>query len=49
MCSQRNHDEGEKLDWGKGCVDQYNMIDIIGEGTFGQVYKAKDKETGEMG
>lgn len=33
-------------DWGKRCVDKFDIIGIIGEGTYGQVYKAKDKDTG---
>jgi cyclin-dependent kinase 12/13 len=28
-------------------VDKFDIIGIIGEGTYGQVYKAKDKDTGE--
>ncbi|XP_066483903.1 cyclin-dependent kinase 12 isoform X2 [Tiliqua scincoides] len=35
-------------DWGKRCVDKFDIIGIIGEGTYGQVYKAKDKDTGEL-
>lgn len=34
-------------DWGKRCVDKFDIIGIIGEGTYGQVYKAKDKDTGD--
>lgn len=34
--------------WGKRCVDKFEIIGITGEGTYGQVYKAKDKDTGEM-
>lgn len=32
-------------DWGERCVDMFKMIDQIGEGTYGQVYKAEDKRT----
>ncbi|MEQ2197123.1 hypothetical protein XENOCAPTIV_023526, partial [Xenoophorus captivus] len=32
--------------WGKRCVDKFEIIGITGEGTYGQVYKAKDKDTG---
>ncbi|KAL2100828.1 hypothetical protein ACEWY4_002589 [Coilia grayii] len=43
---------GERMqtqsDWGKRCVDKFDIIGIIGEGTYGQVYKAKDKDTGEL-
>uniref|UniRef100_A0AAX7SN14 Protein kinase domain-containing protein n=1 Tax=Astatotilapia calliptera TaxID=8154 RepID=A0AAX7SN14_ASTCA len=36
------------IDWGKRCVDKFEIIGITGEGTYGQVYKAKDKDTAEM-
>ena len=35
-------------DWGVRCVDTFEMVAQIGEGTYGQVYKAKDKATQEM-
>lgn len=35
-------------DWGERCVDVFEVITQIGEGTYGQVYKAKDKRTGEL-
>ncbi|TKS87546.1 Cyclin-dependent kinase 13 [Collichthys lucidus] len=34
-----------EIDWGKRCVDKFEIIGITGEGTYGQVYKAKDKDT----
>ncbi|KAK0144885.1 Cyclin-dependent kinase 13 [Merluccius polli] len=37
-----------EIDWGKRCVDKFEIIGIAGEGTYGQVYKAKDKDTAEM-
>ncbi|KAJ8375103.1 hypothetical protein SKAU_G00056830 [Synaphobranchus kaupii] len=37
-----------ETDWGKRCVDKFEIIGITGEGTYGQVYKAKDKDTAEM-
>lgn len=33
--------------WGERCVDVFNIICQIGEGTYGQVYKARDKDTGK--
>ncbi|XP_028159844.1 cyclin-dependent kinase 12-like isoform X1 [Ostrinia furnacalis] len=35
-------------DWGEKCVDGFQVITQIGEGTYGQVYKAKDKNTGSL-
>lgn len=46
ICQQRRLDEKVKGDWGQRCVDLFKIITIIGEGTYGQVYKAKDTFTG---
>ena len=35
-------------DWGERCVDVFEKICQIGEGTYGQVYKARDKDTGNV-
>lgn len=47
ICCPRYGERKHNLsDWGKRCVDKFDIIGIIGEGTYGQVYKAKDKDTG---
>lgn len=48
ICQQRRLDERVKGDWGERCVDLFKIIEIIGEGTYGQVYKAKDTFTGKQ-
>ncbi|KAK9892869.1 hypothetical protein WA026_022549 [Henosepilachna vigintioctopunctata] len=35
-------------DWGERCVDMFEVIAQIGEGTYGQVYKAKDINADEL-
>lgn len=35
-------------DWGERCVDVFECIAQIGEGTYGQVYKARDKRAGVL-
>ena len=34
--------------WGHALVSKYDIIVQIGEGTYGQVYKAKDKYTNDI-
>ncbi|XP_033762741.1 LOW QUALITY PROTEIN: cyclin-dependent kinase 12-like [Pecten maximus] len=48
ICLQRRNDERSKGDWGERCVDLFKTIEIIGEGTYGLVYKAKDTFTDEL-
>ncbi|CAH1788746.1 unnamed protein product [Owenia fusiformis] len=36
------------VDWGERCVEVFQIISQIGEGTYGQVYKARDKDTQDM-
>lgn len=49
ICSPRYGERKQtQIDWGKRCVDKFDIIGIIGEGTYGQVYKAKDKDTGVL-
>ncbi|XP_076265488.1 cyclin-dependent kinase 12 isoform X4 [Rhynchophorus ferrugineus] len=35
-------------DWGERCIDMFEVIAQIGEGTYGQVYKAKDIHANEL-
>lgn len=46
-CPRYGERKHTQSDWGKRCVDKFDIIGIIGEGTYGQVYKAKDKDTGK--
>lgn len=32
----------------KARIDKYEKLDVIGEGTYGVVYKARDTDTGEI-
>ncbi|XP_061761400.1 cyclin-dependent kinase 12 [Nerophis ophidion] len=47
-CPRYGERKHTQSDWGKRCVDKFDIIGIIGEGTYGQVYKAKDRDTGEL-
>lgn len=38
--------EVARCDWGERCVDVFDIVSQIGEGMYGQVYKAKDRQTG---
>lgn len=37
----------ELPDWGDRCIDSFEVLDQIGEGTYGQVYKARDSISGK--
>ena len=48
----KSHDQNSLLDCtssliiGERCVEDYDIISQVGEGTYGQVYKAKRKANG---
>jgi len=46
MQGLRKMNAAAMCDWGERCVDVFEILCQIGEGTYGQVYKAKDKHTG---
>ncbi|CAG5115815.1 unnamed protein product, partial [Candidula unifasciata] len=47
ICDSR-HYLSQKNDWSERCIDVFDIIEIIGEGTYGQVYKAKDTVNGNL-
>jgi len=47
--AQRKMNEVAGCDWGERCVEVFDIICQIGEGMYGQVYKARDKDTGRVG
>jgi len=44
ICGPRIREVKQGKDWGTSCVDEYEILGITGEGTFGQVFKAKHKK-----
>jgi len=44
--ASRKMNEAAACDWGERCVDVFDILSQIGEGMYGQVYKAKDRHTG---
>ena len=48
ICVNRRYNERNKGDWGERCVDVFRKICQIGEGTYGQVYKAEDTFSGKI-
>jgi cyclin-dependent kinase 12/13 len=48
MQSTNNNKDNQDPEWGTRTVDIYEKIEQIGEGTYGQVYKARCKITNEI-
>ena len=44
--ASRKMNEAAACDWGERCVDVFDIVSQIGEGMYGQVYKARDRHTG---
>lgn len=40
------NEENQYKNWCERTLDVFEIVDKIGEGSYGQVYKAKDKHTG---
>lgn len=40
--------EAENISFGTSNYSRYQWINEIGDGTYGQVFKARDSETGEI-
>ncbi len=40
--------ELKREDWGERCVDMFERLEVIGEGTYGKVFKAVDIKTRQL-
>jgi serine/threonine protein kinase len=44
----QRRDDMRKDQWDDRNVDMYEILTKIGEGTYGEVFKARDKQTGSL-
>lgn len=44
ILNKKRHDRNQPEDWSERCVDVFDILAQIGEGTYGQVYKARAKD-----
>ena len=45
--SMKKMNPAANVDWGERCVDVFKIVEQIGEGTYGQVYKALDRNSND--
>eukprot|EP00741_Cyanophora_paradoxa_P019480 tig00021127_g18805.t1 len=48
LSTAQQRERESKDDWGSRTVDIFEKVEQIGEGTYGQVYRCKNKQTGEI-
>ncbi|PAV87544.1 hypothetical protein WR25_24672 [Diploscapter pachys] len=47
VCNKSKPYRMDDHEWGSNFVDKYDLLEQVGEGTYGQVYKARDPSTQE--